>query len=191
MKLTPFAKVFLTLVILGVLGYVGYHYRDTLIPGRSTQSSVTPSKVDLAAADCGATSTPGFDLFCGTSAAAPTAAAIAALVKSAKPTATRAQVTAAMLNSTIDNEKPGTGLGAGIVMAPALIIQSMLVAKTARPDEVTEAFTWSASALLCGVGIGVATGGGLLEHFSSPAVLATGSAAALIAAAAAALIRRG
>jgi len=79
---------------------------------------------------------------------------------------------------------------AGVVMAPALIIQSILVAKTARPDEVTEAFTWSASALLCGVGIGVAAGGGLLEHFSSPAVLATGSAAALIGAAAAALIRQ-
>jgi predicted MFS family arabinose efflux permease len=79
---------------------------------------------------------------------------------------------------------------AGVVMAPALIIQSMLVAKTARPDEVTEAFTWSASALLCGVGIGVAGGGGLLEHFSSPAVLATGSAAALAAAAAAAFMRR-
>jgi MFS family permease len=79
---------------------------------------------------------------------------------------------------------------AGVVMAPALIIQSMLVAKTARPEEVTEAFTWSASALLCGVGIGVAAGGGLLEHFSSPAVLAAGSAAALVAAAAAAFIRR-
>jgi len=49
---------------------------------------------------------------------------------------------------------------------------------------------WSASALLCGVGIGVAAGGGLLEHFGSPAVLATGSAAALVAAAAAAFIRR-
>jgi len=81
-------------------------------------------------------------------------------------------------------------LFAGVVMAPALIIQSMLVAKTARADEMTEAFTWSASALLCGVGIGVAAGGGLLEHFSSPAVLATGSAAALVAAAAAAFTRR-
>ena len=79
---------------------------------------------------------------------------------------------------------------AGVVMAPALIIQSMLVAKTARPNEVTEAFTWSASALLCGVGIGVAAGGALLEHFSSPAVLGAGSAAALVAAAGAALIRR-
>jgi predicted MFS family arabinose efflux permease len=76
-------------------------------------------------------------------------------------------------------------LFAGIVMAPALIIQSMIVAKTARPDQVTEAFTWSASALLCGVGIGMAAGGGLLEHFRSPAVLAAGASAALIAAAAA------
>jgi predicted MFS family arabinose efflux permease len=80
-------------------------------------------------------------------------------------------------------------LFAGIVMAPALIIQSMLVAKSARPSEITEAFTWSASALLCGVGVGIAAGGGLLVHFSSPAVLASGSAAALLAATAAALIR--
>lgn len=43
MKLTPFAKVFLTIVILGVLGYVGYHYRDTLIPGRKTGTSNTPN----------------------------------------------------------------------------------------------------------------------------------------------------
>lgn len=66
----------------------------------------------------------------------------------------------------------------------------MLVAKAARPDEITEAFTWSASALLCGVGIGVATGGGLLEHFRSPAALAAAATAALIAAAAAAFLRR-
>jgi predicted MFS family arabinose efflux permease len=71
---------------------------------------------------------------------------------------------------------------AGVVVAPALIIQSMLVAKTARAEHMTEAFTWSASALLCGVGIGMAAGGGLLEYFHSPAVLAAGAAAALIAA---------
>jgi outer membrane protein OmpA-like peptidoglycan-associated protein len=40
--------MFLTVVILAVLGYIGYHYRDTLIPGRSGQSSVTPKTVDLA-----------------------------------------------------------------------------------------------------------------------------------------------
>ena len=70
----------------------------------------------------------------------------------------------------------------GIAMAPALIVQSMLIAKTARAEHSTEAFTWSASALLAGVGIGVAFGGVLLEHWHSPAALAAGAASALIAA---------
>lgn len=81
-------------------------------------------------------------------------------------------------------------LFAGVVMAPALIIQSMLIAKRARPEHLTEAFTWSASALLSGVGIGVAAGGGLLEYFRSPAVLAAGAASALAAAAAACVVKR-
>ena len=81
-------------------------------------------------------------------------------------------------------------LFAGVVMAPALIIQSMLVAKTARPEHVTEAFTWSASALLSGVGIGVAAGGTILEYFHSPAVVTAGASAALVAATGAAVLRR-
>ncbi len=79
---------------------------------------------------------------------------------------------------------------AGVVVAPALIIQSMLVAKTARPEHVTEAFTWSTSALLSGVGIGFAAGGAILEYFRSPAVLAAAACAALLAAAGASLLRR-
>jgi MFS family permease len=79
---------------------------------------------------------------------------------------------------------------AGVVMAPALIIQSMLVARTSRAEQTTEAFTWSASALLSGVGIGVAAGGALLQWFRSPAVLVAGAAAALIAAAAAFVMKR-
>ena len=79
---------------------------------------------------------------------------------------------------------------AGVVMAPALIIQSMLVATTARQEHMTEAFTWSASALLSGVGIGMAAGGALLEYWQSPAVLAAGAAAALAAAAGALLLRK-
>ena len=73
-------------------------------------------------------------------------------------------------------------VAAGIMMAPALIIQSMLVAKTARPEHATEAFTWSASALLSGVGIGLAAGGGLLEVMPSSAALAGAAASALLAA---------
>lgn len=81
-------------------------------------------------------------------------------------------------------------LFAGVVMAPALIIQSMLVVKTARPEQMTEAFTWSASALLAGVGAGVAIGGALLERFASPVALAFGAAVALLAASGACLLQR-
>lgn len=71
---------------------------------------------------------------------------------------------------------------AGVVMAPALIIQSMIVAKTAKPEHTTEAFTWSSSALLAGVGLGMAFGGALVEIWHSPASFAAAGAAALIAA---------
>ncbi len=71
---------------------------------------------------------------------------------------------------------------AGVVMAPALIIQSMLVAKTVRAEHSTEAFTWSASSLLAGVGIGLAAGGFLVEQFRSGAALAAAAGSALLAA---------
>jgi predicted MFS family arabinose efflux permease len=79
---------------------------------------------------------------------------------------------------------------AGIAIAPALIIQSMLVTKTARPEHSTEAFTWTTSALLAGVGIGLAAGGMMLERFPSSAALAAGAVAALAAAVGARLLLR-
>jgi hypothetical protein len=74
-------------------------------------------------------------------------------------------------------------LVSGIAIAPALIIQSMLVARTARPEHSTEAFTWTTSALLAGVGIGLAAGGVMLEHLPAAAALGAGAMAALGAAA--------
>jgi hypothetical protein len=74
---------------------------------------------------------------------------------------------------------------AGVVMAPALIMQSMLVAKAAGTGNVTEAFTWSTSALLGGIGAGLAAGGTLLEVWPSPAAFAAAAGAALAAAVAA------
>lgn len=71
---------------------------------------------------------------------------------------------------------------AGIAIAPALIIQSMLVTKTARPEHSTEAFTWTTSALVAGVGIGLAAGGVMLEHLPAVAALSAGAMAALAAA---------
>jgi MFS family permease len=75
-------------------------------------------------------------------------------------------------------------LAAGIAMAPALIMQSMLVAGNSRPEHSTEAFTWSTTALLAGVGAGLTVGGALLEHAKSPAAFA---AAALFSIAAGSL----
>jgi MFS family permease len=79
-------------------------------------------------------------------------------------------------------------LVAGVAMAPALIIQSMLAARIARAEHATEAFTWTTSALLAGVGIGLAAGGLLLEFFSARSALAAGAASALMAAAGARLL---
>ena len=76
-------------------------------------------------------------------------------------------------------------LFAGVAIAPALIIQSMLVTKAAPPEQATEAFTWTTSALLAGVGIGLALGGALLERFAPAAALAAGAAVSLAAGAAA------
>ncbi|MGH8742479.1 MAG: hypothetical protein ACREUN_16275, partial [Burkholderiales bacterium] len=74
------------------------------------------------------------------------------------------------------------GIIAGVVMAPALIIQSMLVAKTAPARYATEAFTWSTSCLLTGIGLGLAAGGLILESASSASVFAAAGVVAIGAA---------
>ena len=77
---------------------------------------------------------------------------------------------------------------AGIAMAPALIMQSMLVARSSRPEHSTEAFTWSSTGLLAGVGLGLTLGGAVLEYARSPAVFAAAAALSLAAAALALLL---
>jgi Subtilase family len=76
-------------------------------------------KPDITAADGVSTAAPGFGTFFGTSAAAPHAAAIAGLLKSANLSFTPAQIRAALTGSAIDIEAPGVDRdsGAGIVDA--------------------------------------------------------------------------
>ena len=83
-------------------------------------------KPDLTAATCVTTATPGFSPFCGTSAAAPHAAAIGALMLEAAggpDQVTLAQLRMAMTGAALDIEATGVDRdsGAGIVMAPAAV----------------------------------------------------------------------
>jgi hypothetical protein len=79
-------------------------------------------KPEITAADGVSTTLPassGLNPFFGTSAAAPHAAAIAALLKSSKPSLTAAQIRTALTSSALDTEAPGVdrNSGSGIVMA--------------------------------------------------------------------------
>jgi len=85
----------------------------------STSGGTTLQKPDVTAADGVFTKTPGFLPFFGTSAAAPHAAAIAALVKSAKPSLSNVQIRTILFTTALDNMAAGVDRdgGYGIVMA--------------------------------------------------------------------------
>ena len=88
-------------------------------PGVLNGQGLIRQKPDITAADGVTVATPGFTPFYGTSAAAPHAAAIAALIKSANGSLTPAQIRTALTSSAIDIEAAGVdrNTGAGIVMA--------------------------------------------------------------------------
>lgn len=85
-----------------------------------TNGGTTLQKPDLSAADGVITKTTGFNPFFGTSASAPHAAAIAALIKSAKPAYTNAQIKTAMTSSALDIMAAGADRDSGFGLAMAL-----------------------------------------------------------------------
>jgi hypothetical protein len=112
----------------------------------ASRGGVSRAKPDLSAADGVSTTLPGgsgLNPFFGTSAAAPHAGAVAALIKSAIPTATPAKIRSAMLAGTLDIEGVGTdrNAGRGIVSAFSALnkagakpaVSLALGAVTARP----------------------------------------------------------
>jgi len=95
---------------------------SAITPGNylfATNGGTTLQKPDLTAADGVFTKTPGFLPFFGTSAAAPHAAAIAALVKSAHPSLTNVQIKNILTSTALDTMAPGVDRdsGYGITMA--------------------------------------------------------------------------
>jgi hypothetical protein len=92
-----------------------------------TNGGTTLLKPDITAADGTFAATPGFLPFFGTSAAAPHAAAIAALVKSALPGLTGPQILSIMKSTALDTMAVGVDRdsGSGIVMALPAVQKAM------------------------------------------------------------------
>ncbi|HLX59997.1 MAG TPA: S8 family serine peptidase [Planctomycetota bacterium] len=93
-----------------------------ITPGNfSSTGGLVLQKPDITAADGVVTTSAvsGLNPFFGTSAAAPHAGAIAALIKSYNPALTNAQIRTAMMSTALDIQAPGFDVnsGAGIVMA--------------------------------------------------------------------------
>ncbi len=93
-------------------------------------------KPDITAADDVSTGVTGFQPFAGTSAAAPHAGAIAALILSYNHSLTPAQIRAAMQSSALDIMAPGydRDSGYGIVTVPAAIAALPATAPVANAD---------------------------------------------------------
>ena len=99
----------------------------------ATNGGTLRQKPDLAAADGVSTSVPGFTTFFGTSAAAPHAAAIAALIKSAAPTLTSQQIRDLLMSTALDIGPLGwdrtagigivTPLGSYLTLSPSPLVQ--------------------------------------------------------------------
>ena len=98
-----------------------------ITPGNLTSTGgFVRLKPDITAADGVSTSVPGFDPFYGTSAAAPHAAAIAALILSGNPGISPAEVRSALTGTAIDIEARGydRDTGFGIVMPERALKQT-------------------------------------------------------------------
>jgi hypothetical protein len=96
------------------------HDGTAITPGDySSTGGALRQKPDIAAADGVMTATPGFNPFFGTSAAAPHAAAIAALLLEAEPDATQSSIRTVLADTAIDIEASGfdRDSGHGIVDA--------------------------------------------------------------------------
>ena len=107
----------------------------------NTNGGTLLNKVDFTAADGVSTTVPLLNPFFGTSAAAPNAAAIAALVKSAKPTLTLSELKNALIAGSLDIGPMGNAVttGSGVIRAD-LAVKSVLspvsIIKSFSPSSV-------------------------------------------------------
>ena len=71
---------------------------------------------------------------------------------------------------------------AGAMIAPAMTVVSLLVSEFSPPEYATEAFTWSATAIVTGLGVGMSIAGVLVEQHGPNGAFALAAASAFAAA---------
>jgi predicted MFS family arabinose efflux permease len=81
-------------------------------------------------------------------------------------------------------------VAAGTLIAPAMTVVSLLVSRYAPAGSTTEAFTWSSTAIVTGIGSGMSLGGVLVERAGANAAFGLAAAAALAGGAIALSLRR-
>ncbi len=109
--------------------------------GNRLDTPLSSTGVDYVAPDGSATSV--FNPFYGTSAAAPNAAAVAALMLQASPSLTPAQVSAILASSAITAHGPAGSTGAGLIQATAAVKAAIAMA---GPAGKSHSFSIAASA---------------------------------------------
>ncbi len=112
------------------------------VSGNRLSEPLERNQPGITAPDGVSTTVPGFASFFGTSAAAPSAAAVAALILEKVPTATNQQIYNAMKATAIDMASPGFDLltGAGLIQADAAIawLLTPFITLSVSTDSVTE-----------------------------------------------------
>ena len=78
----------------------------------------------------------------------------------------------------------------GALITPAMTSVSLLVSTLAPPRYTTEAFTWSSTSIVTGVGVGMAVGGALVERYGPNGAFALATATALAGSVIALSLRR-
>lgn len=121
---------------------------SAITPGNfSSTGGELRQKPDIAAADGVSTATPGFDPFFGTSAAAPHAAAIAALMREAHPGLETSGARTIFALTALDIEAPGVDRdsGFGIVMADSTVEEALALPIFTDGFESGNVTAWSSS----------------------------------------------
>lgn len=100
--------------------------------GNRLATPQSAGKVDFVAPDGLVAPDSGFGGFSGTSASAPQAAAVAALMLQANPTLTTAQVSALLAQSALSMNLPAAYQGAGLIQAPGAVALAQAAAQCYR-----------------------------------------------------------